>query len=168
MGKILNLPLCFFAILIASVVFQACGDVGCMDNRSSIPYITFYSQQSPTQSVVIDSLSVYGIGQRDDSLLFDTITAKSLLLPLRNDKDTTRYVLRYDKKNIHPAYKRDTLTLVYHSYIYFASAECGAMFNYIIDSLGYTTYQIVSAELLTKDVRNQSVENIKLYFRTNE
>lgn len=168
MGKILNCTIFVFCTMIIVLAVGSCSDTGCMDNRSSIPYVTFFSQDSPKSAVSIDSLTVYGIDQINDSVLFDTITAKSLLLPLRNDKDTTRFVLRYDQKNISPAYKTDTLTFVYRSYIYFASAECGAMFNYVIDSLGYTTYQIVSAELINVEVRNQSIETVKLFFRTDE
>lgn len=74
----------------------------------------------------------------------------------------------YDQENLNPRYKFDTLTFVYHSYVKFESAECGAMFNYVIDDFRYTTHQLVSATLLTKEIDNLNIENVKLFYHVEE
>lgn len=151
-------------VLLAAV---SCGDTNCMENRSSVPYATFYNDSVVPQRITIDSVSVYGIGQPGDSLLLDTARrVSSTYLPLRDGRDTTRFVIRYEQRNLHPRYKADTLTIVYHSYVKFVSAECGAMFNYIIDSLGYTTWQLASAKVVQQEVNNREMENIQLFYRT--
>lgn len=165
MGKILDI---IFVGLLLGIGFVSCGDDGCMENRSSIPLIAFYSDADTTRRVSIDSLMVWGIGQINDSLLLDTASVSQFMAPLRDDMDTTRYVLRYDQKNLNPRYKFDTLTFVYHSNIKFESAECGAMFNYIIDDFKYTTHQLVSAKLLTREIDNMNIENVKLFYHVEE
>ena len=110
MGKILDIILVVFLL---GIGFVSCGDDGCMENRSSIPLIAFYS-------------------------------------------------------DLNPRYKFDTLTFVYHSYVKFESAECGAMFNYVIDDFRYTTHQLVSATLLTKEIDNLNIENVKLFYHVEE
>lgn len=165
MGKILDIILVVFLL---GIGFVSCGDDGCMENRSSIPLIAFYSDADTTQRVAIDSLTVWGIGQINDSLLLDTASVNQFMAPLRDGVDTTKYVLRYDQENLNPRYKFDTLTFVYHSYVKFDSAECGAMFNYVIDDFRYTTHQLVSATLLTKEIDNLNIENVKLFYHVEE
>ena len=168
MGKILRYITVTLPVWLVICAFVSCNDTGCMENRSSIPYVTIYSDSTVPQPIYIDSLTVYGIGQVGDSMLLDTaMRVSSMFLPLRDNRDTTRFVIRYDQERINPRYKTDTLTLVYRSYVYFASAECGAMFNYIIDSLGYTTYQLQSAKLVRNEITNLSMENIQLFYHVN-
>ena len=38
------------------------------------------------------------------------------------------------------------------------------MYNYVIDDFRCTTWQIVDAELMTSEVNNQDVENVRLYY----
>ena len=167
MGKfckyiVLGLPV--WLVLVAAV---SCGDSNCMENRSSVPYAVFYNDSVVPQRISIDSVSVYGIGQPGDSMLLDTARrVSSTYLPLRDGRDTTRFVIRYEQRNLDPRYKADTLTIIYHSYVRFVSAECGAMFNYIIDSLGYTTWQIASAQVVQREVNNLQAENVQLFYRT--
>lgn len=76
MGKILNI---IFVGVLLGIGFISCGDDGCMENRSSIPLIAFYSDADTTQKVNIDSLTVWGIGQISDSLLLDTVSVSQFM-----------------------------------------------------------------------------------------
>ena len=146
----------------------ACNTEACLDSKSSIMTVGFYSFGDSSYAVTIDSVSVYGVGQPADSLLVDTARISSFQATLRSDKDTTQYVIRYDQRNLNPRYKRDTLTFVYHAYVKFDKAECGAIYNYVIDEFYYTTWQIVGAEMMTDEINNQDVENVRLYYYVSE
>lgn len=153
-----------FACVLPMLFSVACNTEACLESKTSIFNAAFYAYGDSAAKVVVDSVSVYGVGQFNDSLLVDTANISSFQATLRSDRDTTQYVIRYDQHNLNPRYKRDTLTFVYHTYIEFESAECGAMYNYVIDDFRYTTWQIVDAELMTSEVNNQDVENVRLYY----
>lgn len=145
-----------------------CNTEACLESKTSIFSAAFYAYGDSGVKVAIDSVSIYGVGQYKDSLLVDTANIASFQATLRSDRDTTQYVIRYDQHNLNPRYKRDTLTFVYHTYIEFESAECGAMYNYVIDDFYYTTWQIVDAQLMTPEFNNQDVENVRLYYYVPE
>lgn len=158
------LSLCLLPLLCST----ACNTEACLESKTSIFSAAFYAYGDSGVKVIIDSVSVYGVGQYKDSLLVDTANISSFQATLRSDRDTTQYVIRYDQHNLNPRYKRDTLTFVYHTYIEFESAECGAMYNYVIDDFRYTTWQIVDARLMTQEFNNQDVENVLLYYYVPE
>ena len=158
------LSLCMLPLLLST----ACNTEACLESKTSIFNTAFYAYGDSGVKVIIDSVSVYGVGQYRDSLLVDTANISSFQATLRSGRDTTQYVIRYDQHNLNPRYKRDTLTFVYHSYIEFESAECGAMYNYVIDDFRYTTWQIVDALLMTTEVNNQDVETVRLYYYVPE
>lgn len=143
----------------------SCNDSGCMDNRSSIPLAQFYNEEKKSEQLQLDSVTIFGIGQKNDSLLLDSANSVTRInLPFRNSNDTTRFVIRYNiKANVNHQYD-DTLTFIYRSYPYFASIECGSMFNYIIDKYEYTTHTLVSMEVVAPEINNQNNENIRLYY----
>ncbi len=146
----------------------SCNGEACLENKSSLFNVFFYSYGDSAVQVIVDSVSIYGIGPDSDLLLVDTSNISTFQATLRNDCDTTQYVLCYDQYDLNPRYKRDTLTFVCHSYIQFESAECGVMYNYVVDDFLYTRWQIVDAELLTPEINNQDVENIRLYYYVAE
>lgn len=147
----------------AALLLTACGSSGCYENRSSIPQAKFYAYNMPSQAVAIDSITVYGIGQPNDSLLLDAAkNVSSMYLPFRNDADTTQYVIRYDMSPS-TAYN-DTLTFVYRRYPYFISGDCGVVFNYTVDDFSYTRNMLDSAALVAPEVTNKEVETIQLFY----
>ena len=94
MGKFLRYITITLPVWLVLIAFISCNDTGCMENRSSIPYVTIYSDSTVPQTIYIDSLTVYGVGQIGDSMLLDTaMNVSSMYLPLRDDKDTTRFVI---------------------------------------------------------------------------
>lgn len=158
----------YIAITLVSILLllASCGSNGCYENRSSIPMAKFYAYNYPTKTVSIDSISIYGIGQRNDSLLLDCARrVSSLQLPLRNDADTTQYVIRYETKSIpSSSLYNDTLTWIYTRYPYFISGDCGVVFNYAIDTVLYTRNMLDSVAVMVDEVTNQDQETIRLYY----
>lgn len=162
MGKILIYAI---GLVLALLFLGACNDAGCLDNRTSVPLIRFYNKNKPTEQLSIDSISVRGIGQVRDSFLLDSVSKISQLkLPLRDGVDSTQYIIRYNwRTNINHRLD-DTLTFYYQSYPYFASLDCGCMFNYTLDSIKFTYHFFDSIAVVKPLIDNQNAENIQLFY----
>lgn len=155
--------------LLLLAVLAGCGGAGCHENRSSIPQVALYASNFPDQPIVVDSITVYGIGQAQGALLLDCEReVSSFALPFRNDADTTTYVIHYDAKRFSSPSYNDTLTCVYHRYPYFISADCGVVFNYAMDHISYTRNILDSAALVADEVKNIEQETIRLYYYVAE
>ncbi len=153
-------------VLLILVWLVSCGSSGCYENRSSLPIAALYATNAPTQAIAIDSVSLYGIGVSSQSLLLDCARQVSTMtMPLRNDADTTSYVIRYDMKALsHTSRYNDTITWVYTRYPYFISGDCGVVFNYVIDTICHTHNMLDSVAIMTDEVTNVSQETIRLYY----
>lgn len=156
------------AALVVLLALAACNAEVCLDRKSSIMTVSFYAFGDTTMRVRIDSLTVYGIGQPADSLLLDKLSVSSFQGALRSDRNATQYVLHYEQTGLNPRYSHDTLTFVYHAYVEFETAECGAIYNYVIDEFRYTTWQIIGAEMRTAEIDNHETENVRLYYYVPE
>lgn len=152
---------------VAAVFFllPSCGENGCYENRSSIPQAAFYAYNMPDRAIAIDSIEVYGVGHKTDSLLVEAASGtSSLYLPFRSDADTTRYVIHYASQALDDIANNDTLTFAYSRFPYFISGDCGVVFNYTITSFGYTRHLLDSAALVNPEVTNQEAETIQLFY----
>ena len=165
MGKFLSYVGIALLLGIGCSVWSGCASEGCVDNRSSIPMAQFYSYDAQEAQLSIDSISIYGIGQPGDSMLLDSAVAVSLVyLPLRFTHDTTRYVIRYDQQGLSSPRYNDTLTFIYRAYPYFASIDCGAMYNFIIDTCRYTRNILDSVAVTVPEITNKNEESVRLFY----
>ena len=170
-GRLRLLPAIIVAFISATTVMvQSCNDIGCTDLRSSIPLAGFYSSSSSADKTIsVDSLLIGGIGAPDDSLLVDTPSVtSSLYLPFRSQKPSTSFFIKYVRKAHDYPQFIDTVTFSYTTQPYFASADCGAMFIYRINSIDYTRHLIDSIAITDSLVNNFDMERIKIFFRTTE
>ena len=152
-----------------ALFFVACSSNGCHENRSSIPKAGLYAYNIPTVTIKMDSVTLYGIGQKNDALILDCArNVTSFTLPFRNDADTTQFVIQYDSYQLAAWGIRDTLTVIYERYPYFISGECGVVFNYAIDTVQYTRYLLDSVAVVTPEVTNQDIETMRLYYYVAE
>ena len=170
MGKILTyLFLLFGLIPFLAAILHACNDAGCMDNRSSIPFAQFYQKGDLRSTISVDSLTIFGIGQKNDSLIADSVRSlSSVSLPFRNDDTITQFVLQYNYAWNKNRESNDTLTFIYRPYVYFASVDCGVMFNYTLKEERHTRHMLDSVIIVTPEINNQNIENIKLVFPAEE
>lgn len=164
MGRILRHSI-FLLAAILLVGFAACNDEGCEGNTSSMPLAGFYSSQTK-KAITIDSLTVFGVGVPNDSLLLDTAQASQTFFPLDIEKMQARFVIRYDQQQLAALNLADTITIDYSPRPYFHSEECGAM--YYFDVKGYRTTNVLidSMQIITPVFDNTTAETIKIYFRT--
>ncbi len=169
MGKIFikNLFHVLWLLPTLVIVIQSCNDAGCMENRSSLPYAQFYDKTDLRRTISIDSITIYGIDQINDSLIVDSAKSlSSVSLPFRDNDSITQFVLQYNYKWNQNRRLNDTLTFVYRPYVFFASADCGVMFNYTMKEHRYTRHVLDSVIVVTPEITNQNIENIKLVFVT--
>ena len=161
LSALLMLVVMFFLLSLAS-----CSDTGCIDNRSSIPYAGFYSYETK-ESITVDSLEIGGVGAPNDSLLVvarDRISA--MYLPFRFEHDNTTFYIRYVSKALNYPWLVDSISFKYTSNPMFVSSECGAMYQYHVTEMKYTTHLIDSIALTDSLITNTEMERIKIYFRT--
>lgn len=160
----LNNRYIYLIVVFVAILIVGCGN-GCFENRTSIPKVAFYASNAPERAISIDSISVYGVGQKTGAMIVDCgKRVTSLSLPFRNDADTTQYVVQYDMKALAQYGICDTLTFVYTRYPHFISADCGVTFNYRIDQFQYTTHMLESAALMVEEVTNIDQETLRLYY----
>ena len=165
MGRILKHSILLLAVILLIGVAACNSDEGCEGNTSSMPLAGFYSSQTK-KAITIDSLTVFGVGVPNDSLLLDTAQASQTYLPLDIEKTQARFVIRYDQQQLAALKLADTITIDYSPRPYFHSEECGAM--YYFDVKGYRTTNVLidSMQIITPVFDNTTAETIKIYFRT--
>lgn len=148
-------------------LLSGCNTTGCTDNRSSLPLAGFYSLESD-EAIIIDSISIGGVGAPNDSLLLDCERAGAVYLPLRQTAVTASFFIAYKQKALDYPELVDTITFDYDPIKYFASEECGAMLRYRIRRIAHTRHILDSVAIIPADstIVNVDIENLKLYFRT--
>lgn len=165
MGQILKTILTATAV---STILSACNTSGCTDNLNSIPLAGFYST-STLEPITLDSIGIGGVDAPNDSMLVTPGTQVSqVYLPLRSTSASTSFYFAYRGEGIDRPEFNDTLTMVYSSWPYFNSEECGASYRYTISRLDHTAHLIDSVALTDREVTNIDHEIIKIYFRTAE
>lgn len=154
-------------IILSAVIFYSCGDTYCDESGSGMPLVGVYAMGVPPVEAQIDSVTIYGVGQATDSILYNNVSGiSSFYTPLNIMKDSVKYVIQYESKLVGEAAKRDTLTYVYRKQLTFEKQECGATYAFVIDKFLYTTHSLVYAELITPEVDNLSSQTVKIYYAT--
>ena len=139
-------------------ITMSCDNSNCSGNSTGIPLAGFYIG---SDNVTVNSLTVYGIGAPNDSVIIDKANAKNVYLPLRLSTNSCDYVFNYNTEGV----ANDTLTLGYDAIPYFESHECGAMYNFRITSIEHTTHAIDSVVIPDPLITNADVVSIKIYLR---
>ena len=143
-------------VIMTVVAMTSCNNDNCIGNGSSIPLAGFYNGD---KQVSISSLTVYGIGAPNDSVIIDKTSASSVYLPLRLSTGSCSYVFNYNTEDV----ENDTITLSYDAIPFFQSHECGAMYNFKITSTEHTRNAIDSVRIPDPMITNADVVSIKIY-----
>lgn len=157
--------LIFIAFSFSCII--SCGSDGCEDNKSSLPLAGFYSSQTKS-AISIDSLTVYAIGMPGDTTIIDTATVAQVQMPFNLSDTITRFVFRYEQKDIAAFGVTDTVTIAYKSTPFFHSSECGAFYIYDISEYSTSHNLIDSVRIPQTRIDNANRENIRIFFRTQE
>ena len=160
-------PLLALMILGLSAMLPGCSVVGCLENQSSVPLAGFYSYTTGS-AITVDSIWVYGVGARGDSMLNTSLRASTVYLPFRSEMQTTSFAFRYLQHNLDYPELIDTITFEYTSMPRFVSEECGAMYFYEITGMSHTSHLIDSVAVTDSLINNFDIQRIKIFFRTAE
>lgn len=164
MGKILkyHIILLFFA----ATMLSGCNSSGCTENQNSIPLAGLYNS-STRQKTSFSGIQVTGLGAPGDSILYDGKgSINEMYLPLRPSVDMTSFVFHYTQEDLDFDEYNDTITMRYDAMPYFASEQCGAMWQFHINSLSTTHHLIDSIVVSDPQITNIDIERIKIYFKT--
>lgn len=164
MGNILKSIIFALSCMLATV---ACTNKECYNNQSTLPLAGFYSMQT-AEKITVDSLTVYGIGAKGDSILLDNGKASKLYMPMPISGNSASYVFHYNSTGLNYIELNDTITIRYNSYPKFVSNECGAIYQYDVTDFSYTNHIIDSIAIPTMEFNNVDIEVIKIYFRTEQ
>ena len=168
-----NLPSRFRRLMGASVMgallaMAGCGNDECFENKNSLPLAGFYSSDSVPKAVVLDSISVFGIGAPGDSILHDSVAGlNETYLPFRIDTGETSYVIRYLSGIPGKLHIADTISFIYDIKPWFVSSACGTVYDYEISSIRTTRHIIDSVTCPGGVIDNRNAENIRIYFRVS-
>ncbi len=152
-------------VLIIVLLFFSCGDKYCNESGIGMPLVGVYALETPPVEAKINSVTIYGVDQVNDSILYNNVSnLGSFYTPLSITRDMVKYVIRYDDPNVGLQYKYDTLTYTYSKKLEFETPECGAMYKFTIEEFKYTTHSIAYAELVTPEVNNLESQTVKIYY----
>lgn len=162
MGKILTITA--IALMLLSAL-AGCNSAGCTENQTSVPLAGFYSYNTG-QAVSIDSVEIGGIGAPHDSLLHSKGAVSSIYLPLRPNRESTSYFIRYTSHPMVDYDIADTVTFDYDTQPYFASEDCGAMYRYRITRVSHTHWLLDSVAVIDSLITNADFQRIQFYYAT--
>lgn len=154
-------------ILSAIAMLQACNSTGCIDNKSSLPLAGFYSYQT-LQPITLTNISVGAVDAPNDSLLIEKGNASKIYLPFNIGQNSTKFFIRYLDEALNDPRYFDTITFNYNRLPYFASEECGAMYQYEVLSFTHTSHILDSVAVPRTMINNVDKESIRLFFRTSD
>lgn len=157
-------------LLPLSLALGGCNNSTCADNHSALPLMGFYNSATGS-SLQLDSIDFGGVNAPLDSLLVHSGQRVSqIYLPFRNEQSSCTFFIHYDYKLQgldHPALN-DTITFHYSSNPFFASNECGAMYEYHISQVSFTRHLIDNLIITDSVITNIERERIQVFFRVAE
>lgn len=144
-----------------AAILASCSSKECYDNQNTLPLAAFYAMEGHA-SVTLDSVTIYGIGAPNDSLLADTARREEIYLPFRPEAGNTSFVFRYEWQQ---APRPDTLTFHYDTRPWFTGEECGVVYYYYVDSISHTRHLMDSVSVPGMVITNAARRNIEIFFR---
>lgn len=164
--RLTSLMACLLLVL-PGILLGGCNNSTCADNHSALPLMGFYNAATD-QALTLDSIDFGGIGAPADSLLvLSGKRTQQLYLPFRNQQSTSSFFIHYNYKEqgLDSPALNDTITFRYTASPFFASNECGAMYEYRIEEVTYTRHLIESVEVTDSTITNVERERIRVLFR---
>lgn len=163
-----RLPALLLSGAILSAAMISCGNDECYDNHNALPLAELYSSAQVPQAVSIDSISVWGVGVPNDSLILDAArNVSQISFPFRIDEQQTSFVIRYDAlRRIFPDAPDDTITFSYRNIPFFESQACGVFYRFDNVEISHTEFLIDSVTCPEGYIDNTPAANLKIFFRS--
>lgn len=162
--------ICLAAALLLGVIASAltsCNTSGCTENRNAVPLAAFLDPATDS-SITLDSLSIYGVDQPNDSILSPAgEKVAQVYLPMRPTHSSVQWCFAYKWKALDYPELNDTIAFDYTSTPIFASEECGAYYRYRITEMTYTDHLIERVEIVDSLITNIDKVYLNIYFRVD-
>lgn len=142
-------------ILFVITAFFGCTSESCDDATESYVNMSLQFTDDETKTKV-DSITVFGLPFPDD-LLYDTVSASVIKLPLDPSSDYATFVIRQGQTE-------DTVTIEYDSRVKFISKACGYSFYYTITAITSTNNKIDNILIIDSDVNPGDKENLRTFY----
>lgn len=153
-------------LLTAVFFFGGCNTTGCLDNQSALPLAALYSSDTG-QTISVSNIEISGVDvPSGEALVTGGKTISEVYLPMRSTHPSTSWCFHYTQEGIDAPEYNDTITFDYTSEPFFASEECGAMYNYNITRCRYTEHLIDSVVVADSLITNVDLVRIRIYMRT--
>lgn len=153
------------ALALWGAAASSCNTSGCTENRNAVPLAAFLDPATDNP-ITLDSISIYGIGQPNDSILSPAGQRVSqVYLPMRPTHTTVSWCLSYKWKYLDFPELNDTITFDYESAPVFASEECGAYYRYQINRMTCTDHLIDHVEIVDSLITNIDKVYVNIYFK---
>ncbi|MCH5235485.1 MAG: hypothetical protein J1E16_09330 [Muribaculaceae bacterium] len=166
-GKRIAGPLLFLVLTLG--ISGGCATSECYDNQNSLPLAGFYSSEEVPAPIALEAISIYGVGAPGDSVLQDSVkNISEVYLPFRIDQNSTTYQIFYLSGWPGQYGIFDEITFNYDIVPMFVSAACGTVYYYKMTSIEHTDNFIDSVVCPKGEITNANIENLKIYFKTEE
>ena len=151
-----------------ALCLPGCNSDGCADNSSALPH-------DGVLLIVYGHASCDGLARHrrcrcpgDSLLLRSGESVYNLYLPFRFDSGSTTFRFHYDYKaqGLDDPALDDIVTFHYTSRPFFASADCGAFYEYTVMGVEYTRHLIDSIAVTDSVITNVDRERIQVFIRT--
>jgi len=144
-------------ILISCTTQEVCDS----DAQSELVAMFKTIESGTVTDTIVSGITVFGIREgQSDSLLYDSITTKQLLLPLNPHNDFSRFVLQVNEQT-------DTLRVIHTTEPYLISYTCGFASLFTVDDVSYSNLMIQNLEIIYSVIDaelEQNEEHLWIYF----
>ena len=118
-------------------------------------------EEGVINDTTISGVTLYGIREgRPDSLLHDSLTLSTIVLPLDSHHDFSRFVLNIDEQT-------DTLRIIHTVEFYMISYTCGFAALFTVDGIDFSNTMINDIEIVNPVVDDElepNEEHLWIYF----
>ncbi len=144
-------------LTVACTTLDICGDTG----QSELVARFKNGGVATAPDTVLTGLTLFGLrGQMPDSLLYDSVSASRVVLPLNPEREFSSFVIRTGTGS-------DTLTIPHTNQYYLISYNCGFATLFTIGQVRFAGTLIDRVEVVKAEVdaeMEQNEEHIWIYF----
>lgn len=147
-------------IIVSCLNQEVCEDVATVPVRMG--FYALPPDADEPQQIVIDSLSVFGLGM--DSLIYNNVFGVSQIeLPLNSGSDSTAFIFRFPGEDFGPFSPLDTIWFYYERRPNLISMECGFVTFYNLISMKHSDLFLDSLVVIQNNITNSFEEHVKIF-----
>lgn len=161
--------LAVFSLLLS---ISACASIDCPLDNQVLMTLKFYDAATQTKLTLPQTLSVYGLKNGKEELLFNQgkdLSAVSLPLNVASDRDTL--ILKFTEGD---ASMSERIVIDHARQQHFESIDCPAVTFHTLQSIAHTSHDlsvlalaIESVRIANPKVQYEDIEHLKVFFRTS-